>query len=605
MATLLDHVDDDDEAMTPASMAPASPAAVGRPVTPSRRSRWMTIAVWIAVAGLATSAGVLMLRGKGYGQWARRQLGLASAKLAPPLVVGTRPAHGSANVHAGEPIVVRLMLPNGALSAGTVTPSSVTLVRASDNEPVDAALSIEPASDGVTTITLRPTRPLEGATRYKVTVTSAVKDGAGVAMVPHTAVFTTGSTADPEIRFTKVPLPTAQGLGAGFTCVQFGPDGQLWAATDDGRILRFAIAADGALEKPVVYSTLQRHAGGNRLVTGFAFDPTAPKDQPVLWVTHGWYGFADAPDLSGRVSRLSGPGLETVTDVITGLPRSIRDHLTNQPSFGPDGALYIPQASNSAFGSPDPEWGMRAERRLNATILRLDVAKWDGSKPIDVRTKDVGGTYDPAADGAPLTVYADGVRLAYDLVWHSNGSLYAPVNGSSPGGNAPAGNGAPALNAIPTSEHDWFFRITPGRYYGHPNPTAGYFVLNGGNPTAGHDPAEVVEYPVGVKPERNWKPAEFDFGNHVSPNGAVEYRHAGFSGKMKGKIIVCRYNGGSDLICLDLDERGEVRAAHVGIPGFMDLANPLDVTEDPRNGNLYVSEYGKQQITLIRPASAP
>ena len=37
-----------------------------------------------------------------------------------------------------------------------------------------------------------------------------------------------------------------------------------------------------------------------------------------------------------------------------------------------------------------------------------------------------GGTYDPYAAGAPLTLYATGVRNAFDLVWHSNGHLYAP-----------------------------------------------------------------------------------------------------------------------------------------------------------------------------------
>ena len=85
------------------------------------------------------------------------------------------------------------------------------------------------------------------------------------------------------------------------------------------------------------------------------------------------------------------------------LPRSVRDHLTNQPSFGPDGALYIPQPSNTAFGAPDDVWGNRPERLLSATILRLDVAN-TCDEPIDARTADGGGTYDPAAAGAPLTI---------------------------------------------------------------------------------------------------------------------------------------------------------------------------------------------------------
>ena len=46
---------------------------------------------------------------------------------------------------------------------------------------------------------------------------------------------------------------------------------------------------------------------------------------------------------------------------MTGLPRSVGDHLTNQPAFGPDGALYVSQAANTAMGGrrPDVERGRR------------------------------------------------------------------------------------------------------------------------------------------------------------------------------------------------------------------------------------------------------
>ncbi|HEX8911418.1 MAG TPA: Ig-like domain-containing protein [Humisphaera sp.] len=600
MATLLDHVEDDDALAPPAGTA-AAPGRAGVAAATGGRSKWGRVALWTAVVLMAVAAAGLAARGHGWGHRALRAVGLAKPNLEPPRVVGTRPLNGSAHVRADEPVVVRLLLPNGALNPATVTPQNIFLTRTADEEVVEAKLAIEPAADGVPTVVVHPIGGLTGGTKYTIHVTPAVKDAKGVAAVAYQSTFSTGSTADPEIKFAKVALPTAAGFGAGFTCVQFGPDARLWAGLDDGRILRYPVAADGTLGQPTVITSLQQSNGGKRLLTGFAFDPAAPADAPVLWVTHGWYGFANAPDLSGKVSRLSGTDLATAEDVIVGLPRSVRDHLTNQPSFGPDGALYIPQASNSAFGSPDADWGNRAEHRLNATILRLDTNLVTPGAPIDVRTKDVGGTYDPAAATAPLTVYADGIRLAYDLLWHSNGSLYAPVNGSSAGGNTPAGDGAPALKAIPTAERDWFFRITPGRYYGHPNPAAGHYVLNGANPTAGVDPGEVSEYPVGTKPDKAWRPAEYDFGNHVSPNGVIEYRSGVFHGKLKGKVIVCRYSGGCDLICLDLDPAGNVKAAHVGIPGFDEMANPLDLTEDPRTGNVYVSEYGGQKLTLLRP----
>ena len=45
----------------------------------------------------------------------------------------------------------------------------------------------------------------------------------------------------------------------------------------------------------------------------------------------------------------------------------------------------------------------------------------------------------PFAPDAPLTIYASGVRNAFDLLFTSDGKLYAPTNGSAAGGNTPGG----------------------------------------------------------------------------------------------------------------------------------------------------------------------
>jgi hypothetical protein len=66
-------------------------------------------------------------------------------------------------------------------------------------------------------------------------------------------------------------------------------------------------------------------------------------------------------------------------------------------------------------------------------------------------------------------------------------------------------------------------RVEEGGYYGHPNPERCEWVLNGGNPTAAQDTAEAYEYPIGTEPDRNWRGAAFDFGEHQSPNGVIEY----------------------------------------------------------------------------------
>ncbi|QOV91029.1 Ig-like domain-containing protein [Humisphaera borealis] len=598
MSTLIDHAEDDDDlpVAVPVEHAPAAPRS---PSSLGRRIRWGLI------GAMAIAVAVLLVRGRGVGQWMKQTLGISGQSLAPPLVIGARPSDGAANVKPDEALSFRMSAPNGALAAATLNSSNIVLRKADDETPIEAAISQSTGSDGITTVTLRPARTLDGMTRYKLSIGAGLKDAKGVAAVARTISFSTGSLADPSIKFAQVSLPTAG--GAGFTCVQMGPDGRLWAGSDEGRIYRFPITADGTLGKPEVFTALQETNGGNRLLTGFAFDPSTsssadPSNGTVtIWVSHGWFGFESAPDLSGKVSRMGGKGLADVHDVVVGLPRSVKDHLTNQPAFGPDGALYIPQPSNSAYGAPDEIWGNRPEHRLNASILRLDTKSLGQSQTIDARTADVGGSYDPDAPAAPLTIYAKGIRLAYDLLWHSNGRLYAAVNGSSPGGNTPAGAKAPSLKAVTMTEHDWLFDVRKGRYYGHPNPAQGHYILNGGNPTAGSDVAEVTEYPVGTQPDADWTPAAYDFGTHVSPNGTVEFKSGAFDGKMKGKVLVCRYNNGSDILCLDLDEKGQVRTAHVGIPGLTKLASPLDIAEDPSTGCLYVSEYGAQKITLLRP----
>ena len=51
--------------------------------------------------------------------------------------------------------------------------------------------------------------------------------------------------------------------------------------------------------------------------------------------------------------------------------------MTNQAAFGPDGALYVSQGSNTGLGGPDPIWGYRSEHLLNAAILRVDTKALD------------------------------------------------------------------------------------------------------------------------------------------------------------------------------------------------------------------------------------
>ena len=225
------------------------------------------------------------------------------------------------------------------------------------------------------------------------------------------------------------------------------------------------------------------------------------------------------------------------------------------------------------------------------------------------------GNYNPYTPDAPVKIFASGIRNAYDLVWHSNGNLYAPANGSAAGGNTPdnpATTGKEALTKVGT-QNDYLFKVVQDGYYGSPNPKRNQYILNGGNPTGGVDPAEVVAkdgyagYPVGTQPDPNYKGFAYDFGRNRSPNGVIEYKSNTFGGALKNKLLVVEYSGGDDILALGPGADGNIPRGNV-TQVISSLINPLDLIEDTRKnlGNLYVAELindgSSGQISLLKPS---
>jgi N-acetylneuraminic acid mutarotase len=538
-----------------------------------------------------------------------------------PSVVRLNPESSSQNVSENTSVSTSILnLPNGGVDNTTITSNSVYLTEEATGTIVPSTVN---GTGGGDAITLVPMAPLKLGTTYVITITDSVKDLSGASFIPYSSTFTTGlfSTGDlVNAKFERVSIPNAKGRHSSLTV---GPDGKLYALSIDGVIKRFVINADGTLGDPEFLYSLQDASGTRqqRLAVGLAFDPSATADNLIVWITHSSFVFLNAPDWDGKLTRLSGPNLENVQDVLINLPRSAKDHLSNSIAFGPDGVLYFTQGSNSAMGRADKTWNNREENLLSAAVLKLDVTKL-GNLPIDVKTAEGGGTYNPYAANAPLTIYASGVRNAYDLVWHSNGQLYVPTNGSAAGGNTPvsiagtlrtdsttySGPAIPALTNVQQTQKDFLFRVQNGGYYGHPNALRGEYVMNGGNPTSSIDPAQVDSYPLGTLPDNNWRGYAFDFQTNKSPNGAIEYKSNTFDGVLKGKLMVVRYSQNNDIITLtpggnnnDIISYSEGTA----IEGFTGFVDPLDLTEDVRNGNIYVSEYGGEgSIILLRPRIA-
>ncbi|AMR33523.1 hypothetical protein A0256_19895 [Mucilaginibacter sp. PAMC 26640] len=587
----------------------------------------------------------------------------ASIDVSLRVVEKARPYVISANPMNGATITTNITIAANSLSIpavkgfkggtdnATITNKTVKLLKLDNGVEVNVQGNVQ-GTGGGDAISFTPSQPLEPHTNYKFIITEGVKTYAGTPFVPFQSTFSTESAPVDSsniinAEFTKISVPGTQNKK--YTSLLFGPDGKFYALKINGGIERFNVDhQSGMLSGMQQINTLVKKRGESTAI-GLTFDPKSTAGNLIAWVSYSSAEMNAAPAFDGKISRLNGPDLQNEEQIIVNLPRSTRDHMVNSMAFGPDGALYISQGSNSSAGNYDKGW-QREETLLSGAVLRLNISKLNTIKlPLDVKTSDnknlinhapsrgiklADGKYNPYAIESPLTIYASGIRNAYDMVWHSNGQLYLPANGSGGGGNSPAAiektkrpngtyyDGPPILatDNVPV-QHDWLFRVNPLKgvgYYGHPNPLRGEYVINRGF-------ADNPMYKPSVKPDKNYRGAAFDFGYNKSPNGVIEYKNGAFNGALRGKLLVCRFSGGGDIMVLEPGSISKlpnlkpqddgkydiVRSAsgsgNYGLQGMVGFANPLDLTEDVTNGNLYVSEFNWNdnpnlisQITLLK-----
>jgi glucose/arabinose dehydrogenase len=522
-----------------------------------------------------------------------RPSGKAAAEPAEPReptrVVSVTPRDGATNIDVDA--VAQIHFSTG-LTIRTINAETVRLLDPR-GIPVPVQLGSDLEGD---VVNLQPRERLTPQTSYTLEITSRLIDKESVAVKPFRSSFTTGADLRKPVKvegfqFAKTKVDDEHGP----TAVAIGPDGHVYVATYKGILCRIRIDPKTGLA-----------AGKDRLLSladrkilGLAFDPAATASDLVAWITYDdrKAETLDVGTFSGVVSKVRLPaagrgGSATETQYIIGLPSGW--HPLNGGAFGPDKRLYVSVGSMNRLGH-DP---IRPETPLSAAVVVADVRDTNfngGVLPLNVQTT-APVRYDPYANRAPLKLYATGFRQMYRLCWHSNGNLYGGVNQNDGTGRAdtPSGPGVPSLRAVFPDED--LVRIVEGGYYGHPNPSRKQYVLLGGNPSAGVDPWEISQYPVGVQPDAKFNPANLIFNlktiDGTSANGCAEYT---LPGALQGRLLICLFEGAHTIHTFAFDAAGTAVTDHQPLldekKESLRLTHPLDLAVHS-SGRIYVADFG-------------
>ena len=512
---------------------------------------------------------------------------------------------------------------------------------------------------------------------------------------------------------SEIAFADAGQLGFGFlnstpTSLQFGPDGRLYVAEVDGTINAFTLGFENGeffvVDNELITSVreIQNHNDDGSLsdldtrqVTGLVVTGTA--ETPVLFVSSSdprvaFNGEINADTNSGIITRLtrSGDGFEAV-DIIRGLPRSEENHSVNGLTLSNDGnSLFVSVGGNTNNGAPSGFFSFLNEFALSGTILEVDLQDIN-SRPVfqDFSPGQNGRLYiydlptldDPnvanVTDGvgedangldengpfggndglnqailpadAPLRIFADGLRNAFDLVVTQNGQLFTADNGgnASLGGDPIFVDGAITglANEGGDTDPEPLFLVNEGDFFGHPNPTRSnqQFLTftafdNDGNPDSSlavntvSSLSDLVPDSVDIADGFIIDPSRFTddasrlglsglriprdsaitnsvaiLGTTNSSNGLVEFTDNAFGGQLQGDLLVAQFgeNFGSTtpggIARINLNDDGSVSAVET-IDGLENLNLPLDVTIGP-NGTIFVAEFGTGSIRAFTPTN--
>lgn len=443
------------------------------------------------------------------------------------------------------------------------------------------------------------------------------------------------------VNFDSVDFDTAYIPGLSYpTSLIYGPDSKLYVGMADGKLARVELDHNTNM----VISRSVFEPIGTRLLLGVAVDPESTPENMIIWLCHSDASQSDGSANSGMITKVTGPNLDIVEDVITGLPRAIANHAPNSLKFGPDGRLFIAVGGNTAGGTPNDDlvsdFGFRPEQCLSAALLVADVKApgFNGacSPSQDPNEMDATGIADECdyQNMCDVQIYASGTRNPYDFYFY-NGHLYMTDNGLGGRGTFPHlpddylpgdpchgpifGDDIPAHD--PKNRDDILIDVVEGGFYGHPNPTRRECVYYGANPTKDVDfliprspisegkswSLQMTRYPVGTNPDPRYKPAMFSLGRSHSANGIIVYESNAFCGHLRGEILTTFYSQEDQVLRVTLSQDGtsvvndETLVKTTEDTGATErLHNPLAITQDP-HGNIYIAEFFAGRVRILDP----
>jgi IPT/TIG domain/Glucose / Sorbosone dehydrogenase len=325
---------------------------------------------------------------------------------------------------------------------------------------------------------------------------------------------------------------------------------------------------------------------------GIAIDPLDTKANPDVYFTmNGFFHYGRentaGPSVAGRIRRASGPNLETIVDIITGLPVSGTDHGLNAIEFLDNGALLFTCGSQTNGGLPGKlsNSGVLKENFLSASVGIAYLSHPSFSGTIKWSAPDDGNMISTGID-----LFAIGLRNPFGLVLHTNGKVYATDNGPNIdyGRMLTDCNGDSIDNQ---SRDDEINLLEKGKYYGSPNlKRAAYF----------NDPRQCV-----------WRgPEEVDSYEHTAPllthassiDGILEFHGNHFGGQLRYNLIYLRYKDSNNFFRVVLTPDGRALLPSLNKRGIsMNIGNlGLDLTQAP-NGNLIEMRYNTSNVHYYKP----